>query len=425
MEGNTHLSLSNSKRVLSGVVQLTGSKSESNRALILAALSGGRVTAENLSDADDTAIMQQALRAAASSGSGLTTVDIGPAGTAMRFLTAYLPLVSGGEFLLTGTARMQQRPIGILAEALKTLGADITYAGAEGFPPLRIRGGFRQSVSRISMKGSVSSQYLSALLLIAASLPQGLELHIEDELTSRPYVEMTLRMLEETGISHRWVDHIISIQPQQPRNSVIYVEPDWSAASYWYSMLALVPEGRLFLRGLKKDSLQGDRAIADIMEQFGIASVFEPDGVTLSKTGQSSEQQSFDFKSCPDLAQTVIVCCAALGRDATFTGLETLKIKETDRIRALQQELEKFGVLLTETAHQEYRLDTSKKYIPETLHIDTYEDHRMAMAFAPLALVFPEVVIEDPAVVGKSYPAFWRDLEQHGFTKNTQQYNGR
>lgn len=425
MEGNTHLSLSNSKRVLSGAVQLTGSKSESNRALILAALSGGRVTVENLSDADDTAIMQQALRAATQPGNGVTTVDIGPAGTAMRFLTAYLPLVDGGEFLLTGTPRMQQRPIGILAEALKTLGADIAYAGAEGFPPLRIRGGFRQSVSRISMKGSVSSQYLSALLLIAASLPQGLELHIEDELTSRPYVEMTLRMLEETGIAHRWAGQVISIQPQQPRNSVIYVEPDWSAASYWYSMLALVPEGRLFLRGLKKDSLQGDRAIADIMEQFGIASVFEPDGVTLSKTGQSSEQQSFDFKSCPDLAQTVIVCCAALGRDATFTGLETLKIKETDRIRALQQELEKFGVSLTEAAHQEYRLDTSRKYIPETLHIDTYEDHRMAMAFAPLALVFPEVVIEDPAVVGKSYPAFWRDLQQHGFTKNTQQYNGR
>ncbi len=415
MEGSTHLSLSNSRRVLSGTVQLTGSKSESNRALILASLSGGRVSVENLSDADDTAIMQEALAAAAQAGTEVTTVDIGPAGTAMRFLTAYLPLVSGGEFLLTGTARMQQRPIGILAEALKTLGADITYAGAAGFPPLRIRGGFRQSANRISIKGSVSSQYLSALLLIAAALPQGLELHIEDELTSRPYVEMTLRMLEETGITHHWADQVITISPQQPANSVIYVEPDWSAASYWYAMLALAGEGSLFLRGLKKDSLQGDRAITEIMEHFGIASVFEQDGVTLSKTGRRSGKQLFDFKSCPDLAQTVIVCCAALGLEAAFTGLETLKIKETDRIAALQQELKKFGVILTETAPQVYHLDTSNRYVPETLHIHTYEDHRMAMAFAPLALVFPKVVIEDPAVVGKSYPAFWHDLEQHGF----------
>ncbi len=409
-----------------GTIQLTGSKSECNRALIIGALSSGKVKVENISDAADTVTLASALqsespvfRKSESNDSGLKTEDlrlinIGPAGTAMRFLTAYLTL-GNKEVILTGSERMKQRPIGILVNALREIGADISYEEQDGFPPLRISGGFEQISDTINIKGDISSQYITALLLIAAKLPLGLSLQIEGELTSRPYVEMTLAMLKQAGIKHQWEANHIHIAKQEFKETALYVEPDWSAASYWYAIAALADEAELFLPGLTAYSLQGDSVITEIMANFGITSQFKDGGVYLKKEAKEVVRKIFDMKSCPDLAQTVIVVCAALGHDALFTGLETLKIKETDRVKALQNELAKIGVKLTEKG-QVYKLDCSEKHIPEKVFIETYDDHRMAMAFAPLALVIPEVEIEDYQVVEKSYPAFWNDLEKAGFS---------
>ena len=252
------------------------------------------------------------------------------------------------------------------------------------------------------------------MLLIAARLPFGLELHIQGELTSRPYVEMTLSMLQAAKIQHTWIDNVITISHQEFASASLHIEPDWSAASYWYAIAALADEAELFLTGLTQYSLQGDSMITEIMANFGITSQFKDGGVYLQKEVKPVVRKIFDLKECPDLAQTVIVVCAALGYDCTFTGLETLKIKETDRIKALQNELAKIGVKLIEKG-QVYKLDCSGKFIPEKIFINTYDDHRMAMAFAPLALLIPEVEIEDAKVVEKSYPAFWKDLEKVGF----------
>lgn len=413
-------------KTLNGTIQLTGSKSECNRALIIEALSKGAVKVLNISDAADAvtlaSVLSSGLRVAGSVNSQPVTenaqiVDIGPAGTAMRFLTAYLPL-QNEEVVLTGTKRMQQRPIGILVDALRKLGAKIDYEINDGFPPIRIHAGFKQTAAEISVKGDISSQYITALLLIAPSLPLGLKLNIEGELTSKPYVEMTLAMLKQTGITYAWQGNSIHIAHQPFKPTEIYVEPDWSAASYWYAIAALSNEAELFLPGLTAHSLQGDSVIADIMAHFGIASQFKDGGVYIKKEAKPIVCTEFDFKECPDLAQTVVVVCAALGHNATFTGLETLKIKETDRVAALQNELAKIGVKLTEN-NQVYTLDCSGKHIPQKVTIHTYEDHRMAMAFAPLALVVPQVEVEEPQVVEKSYPAFWTDLEKAGFVINS------
>jgi 3-phosphoshikimate 1-carboxyvinyltransferase len=420
-----NIAVSRSHKEVKATIQLTGSKSECNRALVIEALSKGKVKVTNISDAADAVTLAGILRDVVGSPLSIEseahktdnsqhTVNIGPAGTAMRFLTAYLTL-QGGEVLLTGTERMKQRPIGILVDALRTLGARITYAENEGFPPLLIQGGYEQLTDTITIKGDISSQYITALLLIANSLPKGLQLHIDGELTSRPYVEMTLSMLQQAGIQHQWTDHTISIAPQEFRETSIWVEPDWSAASYWYSVAALADEAELFLPGLTSYSLQGDSVITELMANFGITSQFKDGGVYLKKEPKPIIRKIFDLKSCPDLAQTLIVVCAALGHDATFTGLETLKIKETDRIAALQNELGKMGVQLIEKGLV-YKLDCSQKFIPQSITIETYEDHRMAMAFAPLALVLPQVIIEDAEVVDKSYPDFWKDFEKAGFT---------
>lgn len=441
--------ISINKPSLQGTIQLTGSKSESNRALILQALSEGQINVENLSEAEDTVTLKQKLSLETgiknqesgtrsqeghlesqnseiknqkselkTQDSGLKTqdlrlVNVGPAGTAMRFLTAYFA-TRDGEIILTGSERMQQRPVGILVDALRDLGADIEYLEKDGFPPLKIRGPLQQKSDRVSVKGNISSQYISALLLIAPALPEGLTVLLEDELTSRPYVEMTLALLEQAGIRHQWDDHEISIWPQSFRPANISIEPDWSAASYWYAMAALSEEAEFFLPGLNKYSLQGDSRITEIMANFGITSQFRDGGVVLKKEEKKPERKIFDLKDCPDLAQTVIVCCAALGHSATFTGLETLKIKETDRIKALQTEVEKIGVQLIEK-NLTYKLDCSRLAFPEKLSISTYEDHRMAMAFAPLALKVKELEIQDPEVVKKSYPAFWDDMKKAGF----------
>ncbi|MFI5162655.1 MAG: 3-phosphoshikimate 1-carboxyvinyltransferase [Sphingobacteriales bacterium] len=409
-----------------GTIQLTGSKSECNRALVIEALSGGKVKVQNMSHAADTVTLADVLNASSAWRLKLTaesqtladkpiapTVNIGPAGTAMRFLTAYFTL-EDEEVILTGSERMKQRPIGILVNALRELGAHIEYDENEGYPPLRIKGGFEQLTDTISIKGDISSQYITALLLIASQLSLGLTLQIEGELTSRPYVEMTLAMLQQAGIQHQWAGNEIRIAKQDFRETTLYVEPDWSAASYWYAIAALSDEAELFLPGLTSYSLQGDSVITEIMANFGITSQFKDGGVYLKKEAKPLVRKIFDMKSCPDLAQTVIVVCAALGHDATFTGLETLKIKETDRVLALQNELAKIGVKLIEKG-QVYKLDCSGKFIPDKVFVNTYDDHRMAMAFAPLALIVPEVEVEDHEVVEKSYPAFWEDLKKVGF----------
>ena len=419
--------LKNKNKSVNGTVSLTGSKSECNRALIIEALSSGKVKVQNISDAADAVLLAGVLKSevrsskseVVSKDSGLKTqdsrlVNIGPAGTAMRFLTAYFTL-QNEEVVLTGSERMKQRPIGILVDALRELGADIRYEEKGGYPPIKIKGGFEQLTNKVSVKGDISSQYITALLLIATKLPLGLELHIEGELTSRPYVEMTLAMLEQCGIKHSWADNIITVEPQEFKETSIYVEPDWSAASYWYAIAALADEAEIFLPGLTQYSLQGDSVITEIMANFGITSQFKDGGVYLQKEAKPTIRKIFDLKECPDLAQTIIVVCAALGHEATFTGLETLKIKETDRIAALQNELAKMGVKLIEKGLV-YKLDCSEKFIPERMFVHTYEDHRMAMAFAPLALIIPELEIEDAQVVEKSYPAFWKDLGSMGFT---------
>lgn len=402
------LKISVASRKLNCTIPLTGSKSECNRALIMQALSDGAVRVENISEAADTVTLNNILK-----DNYQNVVDIGPAGTAMRFLTAFYA-VKDSEHILTGSARMKQRPIGVLVEALRTLGADIQYIEKEGFPPLKIKGPLKQKTHEISIKGNISSQYISALLLIAPRLELGLNLLIEGELTSKPYVQMTLSMMEQAGIRHAWKDNIIHIGKQKYNQSVIQVEPDWSAASYWYAMAALSEEAHLFLPGLNGYSLQGDSVITEIMANFGISSQFKDGGVSLFKENKKLERKIFDFKECPDLAQTVIVVCAALGHDATFTGLETLKIKETDRVYALQTELAKIGVKLIEK-NQTYELDCGDLNLNKKIRVSTYDDHRMAMAFAPLALLVPELEIEDHLVVEKSYPDFWRHLELAGF----------
>ena len=413
--------LSKKNKSISGSIHLTGSKSECNRALIIEALSNGKVKVENISDAADAVTLSSVLQSALKSDLENNvsnkvqpiTYNIGPAGTAMRFLTAFFTL-QHGEIILTGSERMKQRPIGVLVDALRMLGANIEYVENDGFPPLLIKGKFEQQQKRIAIKGNISSQYITALLLISPCLPLGLELEIEGDLTSKPYVEMTLAMLQTAGIKHTWDNHIICIDKQEFIQTSLHVEPDWSAASYWYAIAALANEAELFLPGLTAYSLQGDSVITELMANFGITSQFKDGGVHLKKEPKLVIRKIFDLKECPDLAQTIIVVCAALGVEATFTGLETLKIKETDRVKALQNELGKMGVKLIEKGLV-YKLDCSEKFIPEKLFINTYDDHRMAMAFAPLALLIPEIEIEDAQVVEKSYPAFWKDLEKAGF----------
>ncbi|HEX8020209.1 3-phosphoshikimate 1-carboxyvinyltransferase, partial [Mucilaginibacter sp.] len=380
--------LKRNNKLINGTVNLTGSKSECNRALIIEALSQGKVKVENVSDAADAVLLAGILRATqesgiknqevlagdASSESEIENcksqiVDIGPAGTAMRFLTAYYA-IQEDEVILTGSKRMKERPIGILVDALRVLGANIDYEENDGYPPIKLKGGFKQQTSKISIKGNISSQYITALLLIAARLPLGLELHIEGELTSRPYVEMTLAMLETSGIKHMWVGNVIAIANQEFTTTSLYVEPDWSAASYWYAIAALADEAELFLTGLTPYSLQGDSVITEIMANFGITSQFRDGGVHLKKENKPISRREFDLKECPDLAQTVIVVCAALNHEASFTGLETLKIKETDRILALQTELGKMGVKLIEK-DEIYSLDCSGKFIPDNIFINT------------------------------------------------------
>jgi len=405
----------NGQKDIHATINLTGSKSESNRALIIAALSKGMVMVKNLSDAADTVILNNILIELTTAAlDERRTVNVGHAGTAMRFLTAFLSTIPE-KFRLTGSGRMQERPIGILVDALKSLGADISYEKNEGFPPLLINGGMKDTPSEVFIQGNVSSQYLSALLIIAPTLPKGLSLHIVGGLTSRPYLEMTLNMLASAGIHHSWEGDTIHIKPQTHQMATLTVEPDWSAASYWYSITALAHQADIQLPFLKEESLQGDSEIQNIMKALGVTTSRTLNGIRLVSAQETPITEVLNLKDCPDLAQTIIVCAAAKGLNLSFTGLETLKIKETNRVLALQNELAKIGVKLIED-NEIYTLDCTQLHFPEKIIIATYDDHRMAMAFAPLSLLVKEVEVEDYQVVEKSYPDFWKDLQKAGFT---------
>ncbi len=395
--------------LVEGCIQLPASKSISNRALILHALSGGEHQPRNLSDCDDTQVMIKALT------ENSEIIDIMAAGTAMRFLTAYL-CTRAETHIITGTERMQQRPISILVDALRKLGAEINYEANEGFPPLRINGG-SLSGHRIILKGNVSSQYISALLMIGATLKQGLQLQLTGEIISRPYIRLTMQLMKDFGATVDWIsDDTIEVRPTSYNPSVDYfVESDWSAASYWYQIAALAKDANIQLNGLFEKSYQGDSRGAEIMRKLGVTTSFNEAGVRISKTVPTIKRLDENFVDIPDLAQTFVVTCAVLGIPFRFTGLQTLKIKETDRITALITEMRKLGYVLHDEANSILWWDGERCHPDSTPVISTYEDHRMAMAFAPASYLFPNMRIEHPQVVTKSYPSFWAHLQQVGF----------
>lgn len=389
-------------------LEITGSKSETNRLLLLQALYPG-ISLENTSESDDS----QAMRKALSSDSDL--IDIHHAGTAMRFLTAYFAIQEGRTVTLTGSSRMQERPIGILVDALRNLGAEIEYTKNEGFPPLRITGK-KLEKTKVTLDAGVSSQYISALLLIGPKLENGLELVLEGKTTSIPYIEMTLALLEETGIVTKFEGNVISVVPRlRSEPKTITVESDWSSASYFYSIAAISKIGtEIKLSSYKKNSLQGDSALSKIYDSFGVETKFDGNSVVLSKIRDIENQTlSFDLNHTPDIAQTIAVTAFALGIGCELSGLHTLKIKETDRLEALRVELSKFGANISVT-DDSLSLKTSDA-LNENVSVDTYNDHRMAMAFAPLALK-TSFVVNDAGVVSKSFPTFWQDLRLLGFT---------
>lgn len=398
------------KGLLNGEITLPSSKSISNRVLIINALSNSPFGVRSISESDDTRVMLEAFQAQG------PVIDVGHAGTAMRFLTAYLS-ATGDEWIITGSERMKQRPIRILVDALIRLGAGIEYTAKEGFPPLKIHGA-RMKGGVIDLDGSVSSQYISALLMIAPTLEGGLSLRLFNRVTSRSYIEMTLKLMQIFGIEYFWRNNEIKV-PEQPYRPVEYsVEADWSAAGYWYQLLALSGEGKIVLKNLSMSGLQGDEAIADWFTAFGIETKQFPGGITIAKNDEIKPNRVFlKFHENPDVAQTMAALCVAKGIPFHFTGLETLKIKETNRIKALQQELAKFGAHLKEPAEGELSWDgiIHPEIRQENPVIETYDDHRMAMAFAPLALTGKSVVIINPGVVSKSYPGFWDDLSKAGF----------
>lgn len=383
-------------------IVLPASKSISNRALILSALSYSEDAIENLSDCDDTQVMVRALE------SETNTFDIGAAGTAMRFLTAFLSKTYG-EWVITGTERMKQRPIKLLVDALNGLGARIEYVENEGFPPLRIFGCALIGGS-IRLNGSVSSQYISALMMIAPYMQKGLTIHLEGKVISIPYIHMTLQMMKQFGAKVVFENNTISIEAQ-PYKAIAYrVESDWSAASYWYEMVSLAGKGEVYLPFLNAKSLQGDSKLADLYTQLGVGTRFETGGVTIFSTGQYVSRFDYNFTDQPDLAQTFAVNCCIKNIPFEFTGLESLKIKETNRVLALINELRKLGFVLTEPAEGALAWKGERTTPDAAIKITTYEDHRMAMAFAPVALLH-DIRIADAQVVSKSYPRFWDDLE--------------
>mgnify|MGYP003599789140 CR=1 FL=1 len=399
-------------------VKITGSKSETNRLLLLQALYPN-LTLENTSNSDDSEVMQKALNSQFTIHNS-ELIDVHHAGTAMRFLTSFFAIQEGKEVVLTGSSRMKERPIKILVDALNQLGAEISYEENEGFPPIRIKGK-KLTQNKVSLPANVSSQYISALLLIAPKLENGLELTLEGEITSVPYIKMTLTLLNEIGVKTSFVGNKITVcHAELVSASQLTVESDWSSASYWYSIVALSEIGiQISLSSYKENSLQGDSALVEIYQDFGVETTFNSDNsITISKERIHNSQlttHNSQLNNSPDIAQTIAVTCFGLGMGCDLTGLHTLKIKETDRLEALKMELTKLGAEISVTNDSLYLKSSSA--IKEKISISTYQDHRMAMAFAPLALKVP-IIIENAEVVSKSYPSFWEDLKSVGFDVN-------
>ena len=404
-------------KALKQTVQLPASKSISNRALVIHALSGGDVLPENLSDCDDTEVIISALK------NNPYEIDIKAAGTAMRFMTAYLATRDGEEHVITGTERMKHRPIHILVDALRGLGADIEYVGKEGFPPLRIKGGKLEG-GQLEVPGNVSSQFISALLLIGPCLGNGLTLRLTGDLISRPYIDLTLWMMREFGADADWSAYdTITVAGKPYSQRPYYIENDWSAASYWYEMMALSKQedDEIRLEGLMDRSKQGDSSVRYIFSLLGVKTTFGtkkegvPTTVTLRHSGRCVPRLEYDFVNAPDMAQTFVVCCLMLDVPFYFRGLSTLKIKETDRIEALKKEALKLGFVLHDKNDSELYWDGERCEPMEDAAIDTYEDHRMALAFAPAAFRLKQLRINNPQVVTKSYPSYWEDIKAAGF----------
>ena len=391
---------------LQSAISITGSKSETNRLLLLQALFPN-ITLANTSNSDDSEVMQKALKG------NEEIVDIHHAGTAMRFLTAYFAVNEGREVVLTGSPRMKERPIKVLVEALQQLGAQISYENEEGYPPIRIKGK-KITANKVNIPANVSSQYISALLLIAPKLENGIEITLVGEITSIPYIKMTLALLNDLNIQTSFEGNTIKVYPKQEVESkVMTVESDWSSASYFFSLAALSNEASISLSSYKETSLQGDSALVDIYAKMGVETHFEENKMTLVKQANFElKTLNLDLNNTPDIAQTIVVTCLGLGIGCHLTGLHTLKIKETDRLEALRIELTKLGANISVTNDSLTLIAT--KDINLNIKIATYNDHRMAMAFAPLALKVP-IIIENAEVVSKSYPDFWEDLKILGF----------
>jgi len=401
-----NLLVQTSQTDLNEQIAITGSKSETNRLLLLQALFPN-ITLANTSNSDDSEVMQKALVG------NDEIVDIHHAGTAMRFLTAYFAVNEGREVVLTGSQRMTERPIKVLVEALQQLGAQITYEKEEGYPPIRIKGQ-KITASKVSIPANVSSQYISALLLVAPKLENGIELTLVGDITSIPYIKMTLALLNDLDIQTSFEGNVIKVYPKKEVESkVMTVESDWSSASYFFSLVALANTASISLTSYKETSLQGDSALVEIYKQMGVISQFEGNKITLTKQSNFEYKDvKFDLNNTPDIAQTIVVTCLGLGIGCHLTGLHTLKIKETDRLEALRIELTKLGANISVTNDSLTLVATND--IKEEIRIDTYNDHRMAMAFAPLGLKVP-IVINNADVVSKSYPDFWSDLKKLGF----------
>jgi 3-phosphoshikimate 1-carboxyvinyltransferase len=402
-----HFHLTQLSRLRGNVRSLPSSKSLSNRALIINALMQNRGHLENLSDARDTRLMQTLL------STPDHVINVMDAGTTMRFLTAFFA-VTGQEKLLTGTDRMKERPIHLLVDALRTLGVTMSYREKEGYPPIEVHGFAKQLTDTLSIRGDVSSQFISALMMVGPALPRGLTIQLEGKVGSLPYLMMTAELMNLFGVRPEVDGNRIRIPAGQYKPAHYRVEPDWSAASYWFAFTALAEEATILLPGVQSKALQGDRVIADIMDRLGVNAGFQEDGLLLTKKPVSSSTLTWDFANCPDLAQTVFPVCAALNVRGTFTGLESLRIKETDRIAALQAELGKIEARLTEDSGRWELIPGKPLKAYKTISISTYHDHRMAMGFAPWATQVP-LRMESPEVVNKSYPTFWDDLAAMGF----------
>lgn len=409
---SSYINIHKKQNSLYGSVSINGSKSVSNRLLILKAIYTDDIQIENLSNCEDTQVLKKSLNSTSN------ILDIHHAGTAMRFLTSYLSVQEGKEVILTGSNRMKERPISVLVEALKKLGSEIIYLEKVGYPPIKI---FGKKIfgGEIDINAKISSQYISSLMLIASTFQMGLKIYLKENITSIPYIKMTFDLLILAGIKAFWEDKIIHIYPGKEKGKKHFsIDSDWSSASYYYSMVTIAKKSHITLSSYKNESLQGDREVSSIYEKyFGISTIFDKSIITLNKRFNFIPQRiiNLDLNKTPDLAQTIVVTCAAIGIRCHLKGLETLKIKETDRLLALKNELFKFGIKIKITNFCLEITDFFQKEINSKISIKTYQDHRMAMSFSPFGLLYP-IQIEDPNVVEKSYPDFWKDLKCLGFS---------